>query len=232
MFTLKNKVVIITGAGTGLGKQMALRFAKEGAKIAICSRKQANMDLMKQQLLSITSEESMLVQTADVSVESQVKRFIQSVYDKFGRIDILINNAAIFEQYSIVDTSLDTWNAHIENNVTSVFLMMRECIKLMRIQKSGKIINLTTSLTKEGAAGFGPYSASKAAVETLSYSVDDEEAKNGIHIHVVNPGVMKSGLHAIGEDPANVVPYLIHLAVSNIPVERHPIHIEDLQIQV
>ncbi len=152
MGLLEGKVIVITGAGSGLGKETALLFAKEGAKLAICGRHADKMDLVGQEL---GNSESIFVATADVSREGEVQQFIQATLAKFGRIDVLINNAAVFESYHIADTTLDSWNYHLNNNVTSAFLMTRECIPAMRDQKSGKIISITSSLAFTGAAGFG-----------------------------------------------------------------------------
>lgn len=226
---MDNQVVVITGAFSGLGFQTALAFAKRGVKLAICGRSKVDIKPVLESLLEITTEEKVLVEFADVSEESQVKEFVNSIYNKFGRIDVLINNAAVFEQYIVADTPLHSWNYHFENNLNTVFLMMRECIPLMRSQKDGKIINITSSLTKEGAAGFGAYSASKAAVETLTFSVEDEEYKNGIKVYLFNPGVMKSGFSTQGEDPANIAPSLVEFVNLNLPVEKKPFLVEDIQ---
>lgn len=142
MGLLEGKVIVITGAGSGLGKETALLFAKEGAKLAICGRHADKMDLVGQEL---GNSESIFVATADVSREGEVQQFIQATLAKFGRIDVLINNAAVFESYHIADTTLDSWNYHLNNNVTSAFLMTRECIPAMRDQKSGKIISITST---------------------------------------------------------------------------------------
>ena len=230
MSELKDKVVIVTGAGSGLGKETALAFAKEGARLVICGRRYSKLEAVEN-LISKSFNVDVLPIRADVSIESDVKMLIQAAYAKFRKIDFLINNAAVFEQYHVSDTSLDSWEYQINNNATSVFLMMRECIPIMRKQKAGKIITITSGLAREGAAGFGVYSASKAAVEALAYSVGDEEHKNGIVSHVFNPGVMKTELQALGDDPANVSPFLIQLAMSDYSNEKRVFNTEDFQIQ-
>lgn len=227
MDTFKGKVVMVTGGGSGLGKETALAFAKEGADVIICGRRFAKLEAVER-LASTTSEGSILPIRADVSVESDVKMLIQAAYAKFGRIDLLINNAAVFEQYDVVHTSLDSWQYQFNNNVTSAFLMMRECLPIMRKQRSGTIINITSGLTKEGAAGFGAYCASKAALEALTYSVEDEEYKHGIAVHVLNPGFMKTELQASGEDPAVVAPYLVHLAKRPNSPQRKVLQVRDI----
>lgn len=227
MGELKGKVVIVTGGGSGLGKETALAFAKEGANVIICGRRFAKLEAVEQ-LISNTAHGTILPIRADVSIESDVKMLVQAAYAKFGRIDLLINNAAVFEQYDVADMSLDSWEYQMNNNVTSAFLMMRECLAIMKKQRSGKIINITSGLTKEGAAGFGAYCASKAALEALTYSLEDEEHRHGITAYVFNPGFMKTELQSLGEEPAAIAPYLIRLATGTNYPEKRVIQISDL----
>lgn len=229
MKNLKGKVAIISGAGSGLGKETALAFARAGANIVICGRRYAKLEQVEHFITS-QYEVDVLPIRADVSSESDVKMLVQAAVAKFQKIDILINNAAVFQQYHVIDSPLDSWEYQLHNNATSVFLMMRECLPIMRNQKSGHIINITSGLVREGAAGFGAYAASKAAVEALTYSVEDEEHKNGIQVHVFNPGVMKTNLATIGDDPAKVAPYLVELAQSDSVSEKKVIQLEDFQL--
>ncbi|PLR94873.1 SDR family NAD(P)-dependent oxidoreductase [Bacillus sp. T33-2] len=230
MDSLKGKVVVISGAGSGLGKETALVFANAGADLVICGRTYDKLEQVED-LIKSQYDVNVMPIRADVSTESDVKMVVQAAHAKFQRIDILINNAAVFQQYHLMESPLDSWEYQIGNNATSVFLMMRECLPIMRNQKSGHIINITSGLVREGAAGFGAYAASKAAVEALSFSVKDEEHKNGIKVHVFNPGVMKTNLATIGDDPANVAPYLVALAQSHAFTENHVVQIEDMLIK-
>ena len=229
MEDISGKVVLISGAGSGLGKETAIAFAKAGANIVICGRQYGKLEQVENIIKKDYPVEILPVR-ADVSSESDVKMLIQAAYAKFQRLDILINNAAVFQQYPIIDSPLDSWEYQLHNNATSVFLMMRESLPIMRKQKSGQIINLTSGLVREGAGSFGAYAASKAAVEALSYSVQDEEHKNGIGVHVFNPGVMKTNLATLGDDPVNVAPYLVQLIQSNLIKEKGVIQLEDFRL--
>ncbi|OEH94386.1 SDR family NAD(P)-dependent oxidoreductase [Bacillus solimangrovi] len=220
MNDLSSLVVVITGGGSGLGKETAISFANRGAKVVICGRRKQKLDKVID-LLPSSLQQNMLTIEADVSVEEDVKRLIQVTETSFGQIDVLINNAAVFEQHDIIDMPLESWSYQFTNNVTSVFLMTRECIPIMQKQQNGRIINITSGLAKEGAAGFAAYSASKAAIETFTYSLEDEEYKSGIKSYVFNPGVMKTNLQAQGDDPANIAPYLVELATGDYEVQKY-----------
>lgn len=229
MGNLKGKVAVISGAGSGLGKETALAYAKAGANLVICGRNYGKLEQVEELITSQYSV-SVLPIRADVSSESDVKMLIQAALAKFQRIDILINNAAVFQQYPIIDSPLDSWEYQINNNATSVFLMMREVLPIMRNQKSGHVINITTGLVREGAGSFGAYAASKAAVEALTFSIEDEEHKNGLQFHVFNPGVMKTNLATIGDDPANVAPYLVELAQTDSKGDKKVVQLRDFQL--
>jgi 3-oxoacyl-[acyl-carrier protein] reductase len=228
---LQGKVAIITGAGSGLGRETALAFANAGVNVVLCGRRYEPLAEVERAITS-KHQVSVLPIRADVSLESDVKMLIQATYAKFQRIDYVINNAAVFQQYEITESPLDSWDYQIQNNATSVFLMMRESLPIMRKQKSGHIINITSGLTKEGAGSFGAYAASKAAVEALTFSVEDEEHKNGIQVHVFNPGVMKTNLATIGDHPANVAPYIVELAQSSTFKEKRVIQLADFPLSI
>jgi len=225
MGVLENKVVVVTGAGSGLGKDTAILFAREGAYVAACDVVETKVDALREDLADFA--EQVLVVKADVSKEKDVRQLIQEAYAKFGRIDIVINNAATFENYLISETTIESWNSQFENNVTSVFLMTKECLPIMRKQKSGQFLNITTSLAQTGGAGFGPYSASKAALETLSYTVQEEEGRYGIQVHVINPGVMRSDMQTTGADPALVASKLVEFSKQN---NRHVAKVVHLDV--
>ncbi len=229
MGILKGKVAVISGAGSGLGKETALAYAKAGVNLVICGRNYGKLEQVED-LITRQYSVSVLPIRADVSSESDVNMLFQAALAKFQRIDVLINNAAVFQQYPIIDSPLDSWEYQISNNATSVFLMMREVLPIMRNQKSGHIINITTGLVREGAGSFGAYAASKAAVEALTFSVEDEEHKNGLQLHVFNPGVMKTNLATIGDDPANVAPYLVELALTNSKGDKKVVQLGDFQL--
>ncbi|WP_139492087.1 SDR family NAD(P)-dependent oxidoreductase [Brevibacillus dissolubilis] len=213
MGKFQNQVIIITGAGAGLGRETALLLARQGACVVACDHQESKVNKLRDELAAISS--CSLAIKADASVESDVDSLFAQALEAYGKVDVLINNAAVFENYLIADTSLESWNYQLTNNATSAFLMIKAALPVMRRQKSGQIMNVTSSLAKTGGAGFGAYSASKAALEALTYSVQEEEGQHGIIANVFNPGVMKSDMQTLGEEPAKVAEKLARILDQN-----------------
>lgn len=227
MSGLQDQVVLITGAGTGLGKELALQLAKEGAKLVVCGRRPAKLAELEEELADYAGQ--IVAIQADVSHEDEVKTLVHEAVSRFGRIDVLINTAAVFANSSVAESSLEEWNYQINNNLTGTFLMSREVIPQMRKQKEGKILNFTSGIAKTGADGFGGYSASKAAIEALTYSIDEEERRNGIYAYVINPGSMKTNMQATGVDPARVATQLVNFIQSRVEPTGKVLQLDDLQ---
>lgn len=229
MSALDGRVFLITGAGTGLGKELALQLAEKGAKLVLCGRRKSKLSELQDELQAYSG--NILALSADVSQEQDVKNLVHESISRFGRIDVLINNAAVFANTSVADSSLEEWNYQIGINLTGTFLMSREVIPQMRKQKSGQIINFTSGLAKTGADGFGAYSASKAAIETLTYSIDEEEQRNGIQALVINPGIMKTNMQSTGVDPAGVAEQLVSFLEKPAKSSGKVLQLEDLTVE-
>lgn len=207
---LSGKVALITGAGTGLGKATAIAMASEGAIVVLCGRRRNKLEEV--QLLIQDKGGTATVLPADVSSEEEVTELIEQTLSIHGTIDIVVNNAAVFEQGSIVDTSLDVWNYHMTNNLTSAFLVTKAVLPSMRKHNYGRMINITSGLAMNGAGGFAAYSASKAALESLTRTVAEEESSYDILANLFNPGTVKSEMHATGKDPSTIAPEIVRLA--------------------
>lgn len=225
MAQLSQKVVWVTGAGTGLGKELAILLAQEGATVIACGRRANNIEKLSEELQ--LSESKFFGKSVDVSQEREVNAFIEQVISRYGRIDVVINNAAVFENSSVLETSLDSWKYQFDNNILSTFLVSRGSLSVMRKQRSGQIINLTSRLAGTGGSGFAAYSATKAAIEAFTFSLDEEERQNGILAHVVNPGVMKTHMQASGSDPRIVAKKLINLIKENRQPTGQVVHLDE-----
>ncbi|NEW08169.1 SDR family oxidoreductase [Paenibacillus sp. SYP-B3998] len=210
MGKLNGKTAIITGAGSGLGRAMALTFAQEGAHVVLCGRRLHKIEDVHEQITSLGG--SSLAVHADVSQEPDVKKLVAAALSFTGRIDILINNAAVFEAGQTQETSLDSWNYHIVNNLTGAFLLIKQCLPVFEANNYGRIINITSGLAVNGAGGFVAYSASKAGLESLTRTVADEMSSKDILCNMFNPGTIRTEMHATGRDPLEVTSDLIQLA--------------------
>lgn len=216
---LKDKVAIITGASRGLGKAIAQKFAHEGAYIAVCARTDnifTVTDLLK------TSCSKCHAGKLNVSDYSEVKEFVEEVYKRFGRIDILVNNAAILgERTNIVDYPVDVWEEVINTNLNGVFYFTHEVLKYMIPQGSGSIIMVSSSVGRKGKARWGAYAVSKFGVEGLVQVLADELKDTGIRVNSVNPGPLATKMRKQAypnEDqsklkkPEDIVDIFIYLA--------------------
>ncbi|CAH0117873.1 3-oxoacyl-[acyl-carrier-protein] reductase [Paenibacillus sp. CECT 9249] len=214
MGDVQTKVAIVTGAGTGLGKAAAIALAKEGANVVAIGRRLPKITETVQEIGYFGG--SAIAVRADVSVESDVRHAVETALAGYHRVDILVNNAAVLDIANIFDTEPDEWRRQIDVNLTGPFLMTKAALPIMRRQKYGRIVNITSSLAANGAGGYGAYSAAKAGLESLTRTVADEESNYNILANLFDPGMIKSEMHGTGKDPATVAAEIVRLA--SLPV--------------
>ncbi|MCA1055015.1 SDR family oxidoreductase [Rossellomorea aquimaris] len=189
------KVVMITGASKGLGKQLALRFAKEGAKLAICARNGTPLKQVEEELRDLGAE--VVAVTADVSVPGDVDRFVSIAEENYGKIDVLINNASIFGPGPrlLADYPEEDFMDVLKVNAFNPFIVTKRVLRGMLMRKEGSIINLTSEAGKTGFAEWGAYGISKFAVEGLTQTWADELQETGVRVNMVDPGEMDTSMH-------------------------------------
>jgi NAD(P)-dependent dehydrogenase (short-subunit alcohol dehydrogenase family) len=184
---LDGKVAIITGGNRGIGRAIAGTFAREGARVAVVGRNKSRCDEGVNEIRK-NGGEGIGIQ-ADVSDEADVSSMVMQVKDKFSRIDILVNNAAVNLPYrSVTELTLDEWKWIINVNLTGVFLCCRAVIPDMIAQGSGKVINLASIGGRHGAAGRAPYRSTKAAVINFTECLAAEVKEFGIDVNAICPG--------------------------------------------
>ena len=186
---LKDKVVLITGSTGGIGKSLAKAFAAEGAKIALTSRTQAKLDALLAEL--DVAEDHVATFIVDVSVEDQVKAAVDGTIERFGALDVLVNNSGDNGNYKpIAELTRDDFLKVYDINVFGVMYSMKYAIPQMRKQGKGAIVNITSEGEFVGAAGMAPYCSSKHAAGGLSKCVALEVAKENIRINTICPGAV------------------------------------------
>ena len=203
---LKDKVAIITGAGRGLGRSVALAFGRQGAKVVLASRSKDEIDHLAAQLRSLRKE-AIAVPT-DVSDEDQVNHLVKKTLEVYGTVDILVNNAGARGPIGpIHSTSLSDWEQALRVNLTSAFLCSKAVLPTMMEKKEGKIINVATTMTLR--PNLTPYMVAKAGLIHFTKQLSRELKEYNIQVNVIHPGVMdtrmqeeirKAGTKAIGTD--------------------------------
>lgn len=187
---LENKVCIITGAGKGFGRTIAESFYDQGAKLALITRSQEDVDSLKEELYS--SNDEALIYCGDVTEPDTVTDFVNIAVHKFGSIDVLVNNAGMRFRKKFLETTLEEFNHVVDVNVGSIFLLCQTVIPHMIESKQGKIINMSSIAGTLGLPELSSYVTSKAAIVGLTKSLALEFAENNLQINALAPGFCKT----------------------------------------
>lgn len=188
---MKNKVALITGASVGIGRAVALQMAEKGAKLVLIDMNQETLANLEKELKEINVEFMSFV--CDVSDEKAVNEAVQAATEKFGGIDILINNAAIWRVKSLFwKTSVDTWRKLLDVNVMGVVYCTNAVLPKMMEKGYGRIVNVASVAGVYGNANMSVYSATKGALISMSKALAKEVAQMGIIVNCVSPGMVSS----------------------------------------
>ena len=190
MFSLRDKVALVTGASQGIGRATALALAEAGAKVAVAAR---NAEKLAALVAKIEGRGgAALAVPMDVADAAQVKTGFQAVLGKFGRLDILVNNAAITRDTLALRMKLEDWDAVLRTNLTGAHLCIQQALGAMLKQRAGRIINLTSVVAETGNAGQANYVASKAGLIGLTRAIAVEVASRSITVNAVAPGFVET----------------------------------------
>lgn len=212
--TLKGKNALVTGGYRGIGKAIALKLASMGANVAVNDIGEPDTATDTLSEIRAFGVEAEAIQ-ANVAVEEDVQKLFAKFMERFGRIDILINNAGITRDGLLMKMKESDWQAVIDVNLKGVFLCTKAAVRPMMLQKSGSIVNITSVVGITGNAGQANYSASKAGVIGFTKSIAKEIGSKGVRVNAVAPGFIHTKMtEALPEDVKNAY-------MANIPLKRY-----------
>ncbi|MGM8364337.1 SDR family NAD(P)-dependent oxidoreductase [Virgibacillus sp. W0181] len=218
MGKLTGKIALVTGSGTGIGRAIAITFAKEGATVVLNGRREEKLREVEKEI----GKDKAIIIPADLTDETQVKHLYDILQEKTdGKLDILVNNAGgVNAMEPIGEMTLQQWQQMFDLNLTTQFLATKTFLPMLRKSESGKIISVTSGMVNFFMHGMGAYSASKAAVEALMKSVAEEEKDNNIQVNMFDPLNAESEGNPMGKyDPMEIVDVLIDLAAASSVVK-------------
>lgn len=188
---LKDRIALVTGGSRGLGKAIALQLAKDGAQVVV--NYATSSDKAEEVVAAITSGGGKAsAMKADVSNLEEVEKMVDTIYEQFGRIDILVNNAGITRDELLISMEREDWDRVIAVNLGGLFNCSKAVAKYMMMQKSGRIINMSSVAGERGGRGQSNYAASKGAVNAFTRSVAMELAPKKVTVNAVAPGVVET----------------------------------------
>jgi NAD(P)-dependent dehydrogenase (short-subunit alcohol dehydrogenase family) len=190
---LDRKVALVTGGATGIGAAIVRLFAGEGARVVFCSRSDEPGRGLETALHAEGYD--VVFSRSDAAIESEAQALVKLTVDRYGGIDILVNNAAVSKQALVEDMSLADLEFVLSRNVTSMFLMSREAIPILRRSSSPSIINLGSTFAFVGASGSAAYALTKAAAVSFTKTLALELARDGIRVNALCPGATETRLY-------------------------------------
>ena len=207
---LHNKVCLVTGGGSGIGRATAELFAREGARLAIVDRDEAGAEAAARACAG--AGEAPLAIRADVASVADSRAMIEATVERFGRLDVLVNNAGYGILGTVLETAEEDWDALMGVNVKGVFLACKNAIPLMIDQGGGAIVNVASVVSSIGITNRAAYCASKGAVASLTRAMALDHVQDGIRVNAVAPGTVRSAyfdrLLATAPDPAGLQAHL------------------------
>ena len=191
---VSGKVAVVTGAGRGIGRGIALTLARAGADIAVLYRKKPEPAAEVKEEIEKLGRRALACQ-CDISDQERVHQVFEEIKGSFQKIDILVNNAALASWGNVIhDTTFLEWDKIMKSNIYGPYNCIKEVLPLMREQNGGHIINISSSITRVNPVTGGPYAVAKAGLESLTKVLANEETGNNIHVNCVAPGLVETDM--------------------------------------
>ena len=209
---LDGKVALITGAGRGIGAAVARAYAREGARLALCSRTASELEDIATAIEEL--REDCFASVCDVADEDSVTQFVSNVLKRFKRIDVLVNNAGVMTRPTPLEQiEVRKWDYTIAVNLRGTFLVTRAVLPAMKRQRAGSIINVSSMIGRRGYPNFAAYAASKWGVEGLTQTLAAELRNENIRVNSVDPGYIATKLTGYrGSSPESATDIFVYLA--------------------
>lgn len=215
---LKDKIALVTGAARGLGKGIALELANQGADIVINDlRYSGDIEALEAEIHKLGRRS--WVTAADITQEEAVREMFTFIRNEIGRLDILVNNAGVDKSQDIFSTSLEDWNFVMQTNITGCFLCSKHALQMMRDQRQGRIVNVSSVVGHQGALkGHVHYASSKSGMFGLTKTLARTAAAFGVNVNAVAPGVIETelSLKTHGESGMEALRKGIPLGLGNV----------------
>lgn len=206
MSRFSDKAVLVTGAGRGIGKAIAARFAREGASLALLSNEERDLLQTAEELSGQGAP--VFTQVVDVSDPAAVNRAIAAVVERYGRIDVLVNNAGIAWMEPVLEITDEHWRRMIDVNLNGMFWVARAAGKQMAAQGGGVIVNMASTNGLVGEANYAHYNASKGGVVLLTKTMAIELGPHHIRVNAVCPGYIQTPMSEAIDSPEDVAEYI------------------------
>ncbi len=213
-FGLEDRVFVVTGGSRGIGLEIARELLRQKAKVVICARKQEGLESAKNEL---QGGDSLLALQAHVAKEEDVNRLFDDAVERFGRIDVLVNNVGMnLPSGGLVETELGMWQKIIDSNLTGTYLCSRRAGKIMKEQQSGRIVSVTSTAAHRASPGMNIYGIAKAGIEMMTKNLASELAPDNICVNAVAPTMVRTEF----SKPFWSNQEIYDMVVKNIPLGR------------
>ena len=222
---LRDRVAIVGGSSRGIGKAAAIALAREGASLTICARTEVDLRKTEIEIARSSSQQHVFAVAADLSLPDDIKRVVRNTFNRFGRIDVLVNNISAPPSTRPSEAVDQQWTDAIQNNLMSVVRMCREVIPFMKQQQWGRIINVLSDDIRQPTSGMVLSTSSRLAVAGYAKSLANELASFNITVNNVLPGLVltervNAAFQAEGNRSGDGEEDVLKRAVSNVPMRR------------